>query len=95
MYAIRSYYERAREVGIMRAEGAKESHIVFVFFLEVIILGSIGSIIGIFGGTALSIVLAKTFSIMKNLPLHLGVAERFIIGGAGFLVGNGICIAGA
>ena len=87
--------ERAREVGIMRAVGAKESHIVFVFFLEVIILGSIGTIIGIFGGTALSIVLAKTFSIMKNLPLHLGVAERFIIGGAGFLVGNGICIAGA
>jgi putative ABC transport system permease protein len=87
--------ERAREVGIMRAVGAKEPHIVSVFLLEVFILGCIGSIIGIFGGTALSVVLAKTFSIMKNLPLHLGIAERIIIGGAGFLIGNGVCIAGA
>lgn len=87
--------ERAREIGIMRAVGAKESHIVSVFLLEVIIIGSIGSVIGIFGGTALSIVLAKTFSIMKNLPLHLGVGERIIIACVGFLVGNAVCIAGA
>jgi putative ABC transport system permease protein len=87
--------ERAREVGIMRAVGAKESHIITVFLLEVIIVGSIGSSIGILGGTSLSILLAKTFSIMKNLPLHLGIAERIIIACIGFLIGNAVCIAGA
>jgi putative ABC transport system permease protein len=87
--------ERAREVGIMRAVGAKESHIISVFLLEVIIVGSIGSSIGILCGTSLSILLAKTFSIMKNLPLHFSIAERIIIACIGFLIGNAVCIAGA
>lgn len=87
--------ERAREVGIMRAVGARESHIVTVFLTEVIIVGSIGSIIGIFAGTALSIVLAKSFSIMKSLPMHLTIMSRLIIACVGFIIGNLICIAGA
>lgn len=87
--------ERAREVGIMRAVGAKESHIVTVIFLEIIIIGSIGSLIGIFGGTVLSIMSAKSFSIIKNLPMHLGIAERIVIACIAFIIGNTVCIAGA
>jgi putative ABC transport system permease protein len=87
--------ERAREVGIMRAVGARESHIVAVFLKEVIIVGSIGSIIGIVGGTVLSIILAKSFSIMKSLPIHVTVLDRLLIACIGFILGNLICIAGA
>jgi putative ABC transport system permease protein len=87
--------ERAREVGIMRAVGARESDIVTVFLTEVIVVGSIGSIIGIIGGTALSIILAKSFSIMKSLPMYLSVMSRIGIACIGFLIGNAICIAGA
>jgi putative ABC transport system permease protein len=79
----------------MRAIGAREKHIVAVFLFEVLIVGTIGSIIGILVGTASSILLAKSFSIMKNLPMHMGIMQRIIIASAGFVAGNAVCIAGA
>lgn len=87
--------ERAREVGIMRAVGAKESHVVKIFFLEVIVVGSIGSILGIISGTALSLLLAKSFTIMKNLSNDLSIIERIFIGIISLIAGTGICVAGA
>ncbi len=87
--------ERSSEVGIMRAVGAKEKHIVAVFLAEVLIIGSVGSVVGMIGGTTLSILLAKSFSIMKNLPMHMGLIERLLIACAGFVIGNIICVAGA
>jgi len=87
--------ERAREIGIMRAIGAKESHVVTLFFLEVIVISSIGSIFGIAGGTTLYVLLAKSFTIMKNISTALSGLERVSIAFTGLSVGIGICIAGA
>jgi len=87
--------ERKREVGIMRALGAKEKHILRLFLFEVLALGTVGSIIGIMAGTMLSLVLAKSFSILKNLPVELGMGSRTIIAAAGLLFGTGICALGA
>lgn len=87
--------ERTREVGIMRALGAKERHITILFLLEVVLLGSLGSIVGIAGGTALSILLAKSFSILKNLPVDLTWTVRCAIGCVGLLFGIGVSVIGA
>lgn len=87
--------ERTREVGIMRALGAKESHVVTLFLFEVLVLGAIGSIIGIAAGTSLTVLMAKSFSILKNLPVDLSTATRVLIGVVGLLFGTGICIVGA
>ncbi len=87
--------ERAKEVGIMRAVGAKESHVVKIFFLEVIVVGSIGSVLGIVSGTALSLLLAKSFTIMKNLSNDLSIIDRIVIGIISLIGGTGICVAGA
>jgi len=87
--------ERTREVGIMRALGAKEKDVINVFLVEVLVLGVIGSIIGIMAGTALSLVMAKTFSILKNLPVDLTVLTRVGIGAAGLAFGTGVCALGA
>ena len=87
--------ERKREVGIMRALGAKERHILRLFLFEVLALGTVGSIAGIIAGSALSLVLAKSFSILKNLPVELGMGSRTIIAAAGLLFGTGICALGA
>ncbi len=87
--------ERMREVGIMRAIGAKESHVVRLFVLEIILLGAVGSAVGIIFGTALSLVLAKSFFILKNLPTDLTVGSRLVISFAGLVIGTGICILGA
>ncbi len=87
--------ERAKEVGIMRAIGAKENHVVKIFFIEVFVIGSIGSILGIISGTVLSLLLAKSFIILKNLSNDLSVAERISIGILSLFAGTGICVVGA
>ncbi len=87
--------ERAKEVGIMRAIGAKESHVMRLFLLEVAVIGGIGSLIGIVSGTVLSLVLAKGFAILKNISTDLSVVERLCIAVSGLVIGTGICVVGA
>ncbi len=87
--------ERAREVGIMRALGAKESHVVRLFLSEVLLIGGTGSIFGIICGTTLSFFLSKEFSIMKNLAVDLTLPDRVVIGLAGLVIGTAVCVIGA
>lgn len=87
--------ERAREIGIMRAIGAKESHIVKLFFMEVLVLALIGSIIGAAAGTYLSDWLANSFSLIKNISASLTVFEHISIALVNLVLGIGICVTGA
>ena len=87
--------ERAREIGLMRAMGAKESHVTRLFLLEVVLIGAAGSAVGMLAGTALSFLLASGFAILKNVSTDLGVVERLAIGVAGLLAGTGVCLVGA
>jgi len=87
--------ERAKEIGIMRALGAKESHIVHLYLLEVLVLGILGSIIGVLAGTYLSALLADTFSLLKNISAGLSATQHITIALIGLLIGTGICVAGA
>lgn len=87
--------ERAREVGILRAIGARESHVTRLFLLEVIIVGGIGSAVGVVLGTALSLMPARGFDILKGIATDLGAGERVGIALAGLVIGTGICLVGA
>ena len=51
-----SVRERTREIGIMKAVGAKNSAVLTIFLFESIIIGTIGGL----GGTLLGIILAKS-----------------------------------
>jgi putative ABC transport system permease protein len=46
--------ERTKEIGIMKAVGARNSHILFIFFLEAGMLGLIGGVLGIMVGYGLA-----------------------------------------
>ncbi|OGR07414.1 MAG: hypothetical protein A2511_04800 [Deltaproteobacteria bacterium RIFOXYD12_FULL_50_9] len=87
--------ERSREIGIMRAIGATQADIVKLFLLEVLILGLAGSLAGVVSGTFLSILLVKSFTMMKNISVDLTLLEQTIINAIGLLAGCGICITGA
>jgi putative ABC transport system permease protein len=87
--------ERAREVGIMRAIGAKQSHVVRLFLLEVVAIGGVGSLLGVAAGTALTLALARSFSILEKASAGLGLLERAGIGASGLVIGTGICLLGA
>jgi putative ABC transport system permease protein len=87
--------ERSKEVGIMRAIGAKESHILTLFFIEVLVIGIAGSLIGIISGMGMSTVLSKGFTIVKQLSTELSILEQAIIAVISFLGGTVICVLGA
>jgi putative ABC transport system permease protein len=87
--------ERAREVGILRAIGATESHVIRLFLLEVVIVGGLGSTLGVLFGTALSLAPTRGFTILRSVTADLGGAERAAIAAAGLLVGTGVCVLGA
>jgi putative ABC transport system permease protein len=87
--------ERSREIGIMRAIGARETHIVKLFLLEVFVIGGIGSVAGILSGTAVSVLLGKSFVMLKSLSTDLSIPERAGIALVSFAFGAGICVLGA
>ncbi len=87
--------ERSKEVGIMRAIGAKESHILTLFFIEVLVIGIAGSLIGIFAGMGMSAALSRGFTIVKQLSTELSIREQAVIAAVSFLGGTVICVLGA
>ena len=87
--------ERSKEIGIMRALGAKESHIVKLYLVEVLVLGLLGSIIGVIIGTYLSALLTGSFSLLKNISAGLSGGQQGAIALVGLFVGTAICVTGA
>jgi putative ABC transport system permease protein len=87
--------ERFREVGIMRAIGAKGSHIVRMFVIEVLLMGLFGSMVGIALGTYMSMSISDIFILLRDMAATLTMLERVEIGLLGLVVGTGICIVGA
>lgn len=87
--------ERSREVGIMRALGARESYVARVFLTEVVIVGIAGSIVGIIFGTGLSVLLATSFSMLRNIPSDLVPLERVVVALVGLMGGLIVCAVGA
>jgi len=87
--------ERSKEVGIMRAIGAKESHILTLFFIEVLVIGIAGSLVGIVAGIGMSAALSKGFTIVKQLSTELSIGEQAVIAAVSFLGGTVICVLGA
>lgn len=87
--------ERIREIGIMRAIGAKNSHVVRAFVLEVLVLGLAGSLLGIIMGTYLSVSLSGIFTLLRDVSASLGAMHRAGIALAGLLTGTGVCVLGS
>ena len=65
-----SVSERTREIGVMKAVGAKEEDILEIFLLESGMLGMIGGIIGVAIGVAASL-LMNYFGIPSSLRMEL------------------------
>jgi putative ABC transport system permease protein len=53
--------ERTREIGIRRALGAKRRHIAWQFLVETVVLSTMGGVLGVFVGIAMSHFVARMF----------------------------------
>ena len=87
--------ERRREVGLMLALGARPSHVVELFLIEVLLVGAVGSALGALSGTGLSIALVQSFAALRSASVELGLGDRLAVAAAGLVVGTGICVLGA
>ena len=63
-----SVTEHTREIGVRKALGAKRSTISAQFFMETIVIGQFGSILGILLGILTGFVFAKAFDFDFSLP---------------------------
>jgi putative ABC transport system permease protein len=82
--------ERTREIGIMKAIGARNSRIFLIFFLESGFLGLVGGIIGILLGLGLAYGLAFLGRIILGADLiQASVSIMLVIGSLIFAFGLG------
>lgn len=77
--------ERIREVGLRKALGARNTHIIWQFLIETVTITLIGGIIGII----LGILIAYVISVVINL---LGYEWTFVINVSSIVMGIGVSI---
>lgn len=85
--------ERIYEIGVLRAVGTSRSHVFLVFLEESLLLGVVGTLIGIFAGLALAnlfaLVLEQAFQMIKITDLTL-TQDSVMIG----LIGGLLAVVG-
>lgn len=79
-----SVLERTKEIGIMKAIGAKNSHIFTIFFLESGLLGFIGGLIGTIIGISLTYGIVQFVRVILNSTYLVFVFNWYLILGALF-----------
>ncbi len=67
---LMSVYERVREVGVLRAHGMKPGDVTFMFLMEGVITGLLGSVLGVLFG-----VLANIFLVTVGYPIDKMVGD--------------------
>lgn len=80
-----SVLQRTNEIGVMKAIGAKNSHILILFLIESGMLGLIGGVIGLLMGMGLSAIIAfigRAF--LNTILLHAYFSPTLIIGSLAF-----------
>jgi putative ABC transport system permease protein len=74
-----SVIERRREIGIMKAIGAKNSQIFYQFLIESGLLGMIGGIFGVLFGTLTSFFGTKAIGNYIGSSINVGINWTLIV----------------
>jgi len=73
-----SVTERTREIGTRKALGAKRSTIAFQFFMETLVIGQLGGLLGIITGIGVGYLFATLFEFQFAIP-WLAISSAFIV----------------
>ncbi len=78
---LMSVMERTREIGIMKAIGAKNKDILALFLVESSTISLIGGILGVFVGVIISMVANSLISKFVIVNMSLIIAPQVLLGG--------------
>jgi len=86
--------EKAREIAILKSMGATSSGVMKIFMIEGIVIGIVGTVIGLMGGFSLCYILEKTDLIrlpsdvyyISHLPVMMDPVEIIVISAASMLI---------
>ena len=84
---LASVAERTREIGIRRAIGAAQEHIVVQFLCEAIVLTTIGGCVGIILGAGSAVIISKVAGWKTVLTVWSVVVSIVMAGGVGLVSG--------
>jgi putative ABC transport system permease protein len=79
-----SVIQRTHEIGIMKAVGAKRRDVLFVFFVESILLSTVGSLVGLLAGVGTAYVGSRAIEVPFVIPwqwLAVALAVGMGVGG--------------
>lgn len=79
-----SVAERTKEIGIMKATGARNSSIMMLFLFESGLLGLIGGVFGLFAGYGISIVAGMAAMEAAGIDVAVAVTPAMVLGSLGF-----------
>ncbi len=89
-----SVLERTREIGVMKAVGARDRHIQLIFLVEGALLGVLGGLLGVlacalvsYPGDALARQLLEKYSVVNRLRGSLFVLPWWLVVGVPFFAG--------
>ena len=84
---LASVAERTREIGIRRAIGAGQKHIVVQFLCEAIVLTTTGGCVGIILGAGSAVIISKLAGWKTVLTVWSVVVSIVMAGGVGLVSG--------
>lgn len=73
-----SVTERTREIGTRKALGAKRSTIAFQFFMETLVIGQLGGLLGVVFGISIGYLIAILIDFQFTIP-WLAISSAFIV----------------
>ncbi|MBN1487132.1 MAG: ABC transporter permease [Anaerolineae bacterium] len=84
-----SVQERRREIGLKKALGAEDKHILTETIIEAILIAGTGGTIGVLLGTGVGAIANKALNVQLGMPLFLPTL-RLTVGAVGFSILMGI-----